>query len=418
MVESRNETRVGSGAPQDWRRWRRVWERGGRGAVWIRGVGRGFALCLLVLTSDSFAEDFVETEHDRSRARLATQIEALGLNPSEITFPDSLTEEMRQWLENSVRRGPSEKETVDRLLGALTDPHGLGLLYVPGYTGTAEEVFLTRKANCLAFTHLMVGMSRELGISAYYVNYELAERFSRSGDLIVVSGHVSAGYGSGTESYLLEFGAVVDVDGRRPRPISDLNALARYYANRAAELLRDGEVEEALEWAETSKRLDPTLVEGWNNLGVALRRSGRVDQAEQAYLRATEVDPGYHVAYHNLFALMLFRGHSEAASEILDLLARRENRNPFIYLELGDQSLAARRLEEAGRFYKRASKLGEGLAETWAARGGWALAAGKVGKARRWLRKAQKISLEDPRTMELERRLVEFEARVGIESSL
>jgi Flp pilus assembly protein TadD len=418
MIGSRNETRVGSGALQGRQRLLRARWRSARTAVWVEGVGGCFAFCFLALASGSFAEGVIQTEHDRARASLVSQVEARGLNSSQITFPDGLTEEMRQWLDGAVRRGPTDKQTVDRLLSALTDPQELGLVYVPGYTGTAEEVFLTRKANCLAFTHLMVGMSRELGIPAYYVNYELAEQFSRSGDLIVVSGHVSAGYGSGTESYLLEFGAVVDVDGRRPRPISNLNALARYYANRAAELLRDGEVEEALEWAETSKELDPTLVEGWINLGVALRRSGRVEEAEQAYLRATEVDPYYHVAYHNLFALMLFRGRTEAASEILDLLTQRENRNPFIYLELGDQSLAAKRLDEAGSFYKRASRLGEGLAEMWAARGSWALASGKVGKARRWLRKAQKISSEDPRTMELERQLVEFEAGVGIESSL
>lgn len=347
---------------------------------------------------------------------LAAQVESQGLNPAEITFPDSLTEEMKGWLEDNVRRGLSDRETIDRLLGAMTDPDGLGLVYVPGYTGTAEEVFESRRANCLAFTHLLVGMSRELGIPAYYVNYELAEQFRRAGDLIVVSGHVSAGYGSGADRYLLEFGAVVNLAGRRPRPVSDLNALARYYSNRAAEQLRGGQAEDALGWAEVSTRLDPSLVEGWSNLGVALRRSGRVDEAEKAYLQATEIDPYYHVAYHNLFALMQMRGDREAAREILDLMDRRDNKNPFLYLELGDQSLASHRLDEAGHFYKRASKVGEELAETWAARGSWALASGKPKKARRWLKRAQSIGPDEPRTVELEHQLLEFQASLDIES--
>lgn len=347
---------------------------------------------------------------------LAVQVEAQGLEPAEITFPDSLTEEMKGWLEDHVRRGHSDRETIDRLLSALIKPDGLGLVYLPGYTATAEEVFESGKANCLAFTHLLVGMSRELGVPAYYVNYELAEQFRRSGDLIVVSGHVSAGYGSGADRYLLEFGAVVNLDGRRPRRISDLNALARYYSNRAAEQLRAGEAEDALRWAEVSTRLDPSMAEGWSNLGVTLRRSGRVDEAEKAYLRATEIDPHYHVAYHNLFALMRMRGDREAAREILDLMDRRDNRNPFLYLELGDQSLASQRLEEAGHFYKRASKVGEELAETWAARGSWALASGKSRKARRWLKRAQSIAPGEPRTVELEQQLLEFQATLDVES--
>ena len=417
MFESQTEGLVTSGALLEPKRCSSAPEEQRSDASWFGPLVPFLALLLLCIPGSLAAEGTSRTQNRHSRASLVAQIESQGLDPAEIVFPDTLTEEMRAWLDENVKRALSDKETIDRLLSALTEPGGLGLVYVPGYTGTAEEVFRTRKANCLAFTHLLIGMSRELGISAYYVNYELAEQFRRSGDLIVVSGHVSAGYGSGADRYLLEFGVVVNLDGRRPRPISDLNALARYYANRAAELLRAGEAGEALGWAETAIRLDPTLVEGWSNLGVALRRSGRVDEAEQAYLKATEVDPYYHVAYHNLFALMRFRGQSEAADEILDLLDRRDNRNPFIYLELGDQSLAAKRLEEAGDFYKRATKVGDELAETWAARGSWALASEKVKKARRWLRKAKGISPEDPRTVELERQLLEFEGVDDVEST-
>jgi len=384
----------------------------------LKALGVSVSLCLATGHWASGATGNEWSAKLDSRARLVAEVEARGLNPAEIIFPDSLTEDMKQWLRDNVETGPSPKETVERLLRAMTEPDGLGLVYEPGHTGTAEEVFRSRKANCLAFTHLMVGLSRELDIQAYYVNFELVERFRRSGDLIVVSGHVSAGYGAGPGRYLLEFGAVADLEGSWARSISDLNALARYYANRAAELLRDRQVDNAIGWAETATRLDPSLPEGWSNLGVALRRSGHLEQAEQAYLRATEVDPNYHVAYHNLFALMRLRGESEAAQEILILLDRRENRNPFVYLELGDLSLAADRLEEAGHFYKRASEVGGDLAETWAARGSWALANGKLRKARRWLKKAQKIAPGDPRTVDLRQRVLELEGPLGIESTL
>ena len=416
MFENENRNLVTSSAQPGRTWWYWVRARDGYGSIWVNAIVATLPFLLIVGAATSSAAGAGWVDSQESRSMLAAQVEALGFEPGEVTFPDSLTEEMKGWLEENVRRGLSDRETIDRLLSALITPDGLGLVYIPGYTATAEEVFESGKANCLAFTQLLVGMSRELGVPAYYVNYELAEQFRRSGDLIVVSGHVSAGYGSGADRYLLEFGAVVNLDGRRPRRISDLNALARYYSNRAAEQLRAGEAEEALSWAEVSTRLDPSMVEGWSNLGVTLRRSGRVDEAERAYLRATEIDPYYHVAYHNLFALMRLRGDREAAREILDLMDRRDNRNPFLYLELGDQSLASHRLDEAGRFYKRASKVGEELAETWAARGGWALASGKSRKARRWLQRARSIAPDEPRTVELERQLLEFQASLDIES--
>ena len=418
MYESEYESLVTSGYSPRLGPWIRRRDDPVQGSIWQRTRRAGVAACLMIGIGVSGADSAEEIAGQDARARLVAEVEARGLNPAEIIFPDSLTEEIRRWLLESVETGPSPKDTIERLLRAMTDPEGLGMVFVPGFTGTAEEAFHSRKANCLAFTHLMVGMSRELGIPTYYVNYELVERFRRSGDLIIVAGHVSAGYGRGAGGYLLEFGDLADLDRSRARPISDLDALARYYANRAAELLEDGRIEEALGWAETATRLEPSLPEGWSNLGVALRRSGRLDQAEEAYIQSTEVDPLYHVAYHNLFALMRYRGDSEAASEILTLLDRRDNRNPFIYLELGDQSLASERLEEAGRFYQKASKVGGDLAETWAARGSWALAEGKVRKARRWLRKAQELSSDDPRTLELERQMLEFEGAVDIESSL
>ena len=418
MNKREGQDLVTSGCPHWLGHWIRSQKGHVRSLVWRKVVLAGLVFCL---TPGSWAfgeERSSQGTGQESRARLVAQVESQGLNSAEIVFPDSLTEEMRQWLRESVKTGPSPRDTIEELLLAMTGREGLGLVFARGHTATAEEVFQSRQANCLAFTHLMVGLSRELGIPTYYVNYELVERFRRSGDLIVVSGHVSAGYGSGPEGYLLEFGDLVNLDRSQARPITDLNALARYYSNRAAELITDGEVEAALGWAETTTRLDPSLVQGWSNLGVALRRSGRLDQAERAYIQATAVGSGYHVAYHNLFALMRLRGDIEAAQEILKLLDRRDNRNPFLYLELGDQSLASNRLDEAGRFYERASKVGGELAETWAARGGWALTSGKVRKARRWLEKAQRIAPDEPRAIELEHRLLEIEGVLDIESRL
>jgi len=336
-----------------------------------------------------------------SWAELGTEIRARGLDPEQVTIPGRLTDEMRAWVHSLVPPGTPEDEALRRLLGALIDPRGFELVYDATYTGTAGEVFATRRANCLAFTHLFVGLTRELGIPTYYVRWAIGGRARREGDLVLVSGHVTAGFGYGRNRRLLEFGAVSGLETFNSHRISDLDATALHYANRSAELLQVGRVSEAVSKAEISTRLNPSLPDGWVNLGVARRRSGDPAGAEEAYRRATVADPDHLPAYHNLMTLYELQGRKDAAQEIFTLLDRRDNHNPFILLELGDESLQSDRLDEAGRFYRKALRFDRSLAETRAAWGTVALRQGEVERARKWLRRAQAVDPQESRTRAL-----------------
>ncbi|MEE8278231.1 MAG: tetratricopeptide repeat protein [Thermoanaerobaculia bacterium] len=370
-------------------------------------LGRASSLWL-VISAILGAAGSLDASPPAWRLELAEQVRRQGLSPDEIVFPAVLSEEMKAWLKERVRRDGPPPVVLDQVLQALLDSKDLQLQYESGYTATAEEAFVSGRANCLAFTQLFVSMTRELGLPTYYVNVVQIERYRREGDLVVVSGHVTAAYGAGSERRILEFGAVYQPDYRKVRRISDLNALARYYSNRGAERLRDGAAEEALEWSRTAVALDPTLADAWVNLGVARRRSGDLAGAEAAYRQAVEVDADHLPAFHNLSLLLRLRGETDAAQQILRLLDRRDNHNPFIYLDLGDSSAKAGRLNEARRFYRRALRLGGDLAEPRAAQGLWALQRGDEARARKWLRRARAIDPDDARTLELARRLAEL----------
>ena len=338
-------------------------------------------------------------------AALIDEIAARGIDPTSIEIPGRLSEEMKQWVHEKISPDSSSDTVLRKVLEELIDPRGFKLVYDPDVTGTAQQVWDTRRANCLGFTHLFVGLTRELGISSYYVRWSRVERFRREGDLVLVSGHVSAGYGVGSRRQVLEFGAVDGFEGQLSQPISDLNAVARHYANRSAELLRAGDAHAAVEASDLATRLDPTLADAWVNLGVSRRRSGDVAGAEDAYRRATLEDPDHLPAYQNLSVLLYLRGADDAARQTLALLDRRDNRNPFIYLSLGDTSLGLGRFEEASRFFQRAHRLGSDLAETRAARGTVAFLMGDQVRARKWLRRAQAVDPEDERTVELAKKL-------------
>ncbi len=159
--------------------------------------------------------------------------------------------------------------------------------------------------------------------------------------------------------------------------------------------------------------LAPDMSQAWVNLGVAHRRLGRQVEAEAAYRRAIELDEGQISAYHNLVGLYRIQGKQNPAREILRLLDRRDNRNPFIYLQLGDMSSQRGHADAARSFYKRAVRLGGEHAETWAALGQSYLDAGATKRAGRLLRKAERRDPEEERTVRLRERLAQDGAWSG-----
>jgi len=336
---------------------------------------------------------------------LRSQLIEHGLDPDEIGLPGEVTEEMVQWARARVT-ADTPRGVADELLAAIVGSAGLDLHYSPGYTGTASEVFESRTANCLAFTHLYVGLSRALGVPTFYVTWNQIERFTRQGDLVIASGHISAAHRTATDMVVLEFGAVEGLETRHVTPISDLNAMARHYANRSAELVGAEEIDAAVHAGEIATRVDPSLPDGWVNLGVARRRAGDAKGAEAAYLSAIEVDADNASAYANLGVLFQLQGDRNAANQIITMLEERGSRNPYLYLDLGNRSLAAGQLDDAGRFFRLAYKYGSDIAETRAARGLWFLENGDDRKARKWLARAQAIDATDATTLRLESLLI------------
>ncbi|HEX4961939.1 MAG TPA: tetratricopeptide repeat protein [Thermoanaerobaculia bacterium] len=337
---------------------------------------------------------------------LERTLRARGLDPHTVVVPFEVTDAMKAWAHQQVPDSTPTVERLDKLLAAMVDPQHLKLEYEPGHTSTAREAFETRKANCLAFTSLFVGLARELGLPAFYLDVDDVERFEKDGDLMVVSGHVSGGYDiGGGKMKILDFTPGDQPGYRRVHPLSDVTAVALYYSNRGAEMLRTNRIAEGLPWLRQAVVIDPELSGSWVNLGVGLRRAGDLAGAEAAYRKALEVNPEAAAAYTNLAALLRARGHDTEAGALLNLATRADSRNPFSYVALGDLSLAQGRLAEARHFYQKALRLSSDDAEIYAALGMVALAGGDHGEAKRWLRKAEAKNRENDRVRQLGDRL-------------
>ena len=351
---------------------------------------------VVVLSWFATACSSVSIDEPLDARALARVLEERGVDPRRVVVPYELTGEMKAWAEETVAGRTVQEERLMALSHRLLDPDELPVRYAWGFTGTAEEVFEQRLANCLAFTNLFVGMARHVGLPVYFLAVDNVESFRKEGDLVIVSDHVAVGFGQVGHRKILDFSEERDSDLRFVRRISDLTAIAMFHSNRGAEALQRGEVEEARRWLRVSVEVDGRLANGWVNLGVAERRLGDHARAEQAYQQALVLDPSLESASQNLASLLRYQGREDEARAYEEILADAQTRNPYTYLSLGDLSFEKGRFDEARRFYRRAVGLSE-KAEAYAALGQVAAAKGDLRQARRLLRKALKVGEPTPR---------------------
>lgn len=342
-----------------------------------------------------------------SQDELIAEMQARGVDPRDIVIPNELTEDMKRWVLQSVPEFGADEERLNFLLTGLLSNRRRGIAYEGGYTGTSKEVFSDKKANCLSFAALFVAMARHAGIQAYYLRVGDLDGYEQHGDLIIVSGHITAGYGDVLNRQVLEFnlGPGINYDYRRAEPISDITAIALHYTNRAAELILSGKLEQAIEAADTALRLDPKLAIAWVNRGVGLRRMGKWEEAEASYRKALVHRPNFVTAYQDLEAVLRLQGREEEAEQVAAVIEDLGTRNPFHLIRLGDDSLSRGRADDARRYYRRALRLKRDSPEPYAAMGLAELVRGDEEEAERWLLRAKAVSPESRRVWALEQRL-------------
>ncbi|MEM1179029.1 MAG: tetratricopeptide repeat protein [Acidobacteriota bacterium] len=359
------------------------------------------AVVILALAPAAAATGTLALDEDTlSRLRQAR------VDPATITAPMAIEPAMKAWAEERVQRGAPDPVRLKRLLRELYEADDLNFEYQEGYTATVAETFATGRYNCLSFSMLYVALARSLGLEAFYLSIQRDQDFRRVGDLVVLTRHITAGYGSNfVDRTILEFDVGPDVDYAAAEPITDREALALFYSNRGAELLREEKFDAAEENLRTAVLLAPEIAQTWVNLGVVYRRVDRFDEAREAYEKAISLERDNVAAYQNLVILLRRQGKDDAAAELIDVLDNFGNRNPFTFLALGDFSLEDGKLTEAGRFYRKAHRLARYEAETHAAMGLWSMLIGKHDRARRWMRSAQDLDPENARTRRLAARL-------------
>ena len=123
----------------------------------------------------------------------------------------------------------------------------------------------------------------------------------------------------------------------------------------ADSLRESGDCQAAIPEYEAAVRLRPDHRDAQTNLGICLAQSNRFDEAERAFGRALEIDPGFARGYTNLGALALVRGEPARARDSYLMALEVDPQNVLARMQLarlyeavfGDYHAAARMCGEA-----------------------------------------------------------------------
>jgi len=221
-------------------------------------------------------------------------------------------------------REPAERARA--LADLLRSSEGFGLRYEWATTDTAEGTLLRGGGNCMSLSSVLIGLARDLGLTAYYLEVLIADPTRRDdAGVAVYADHVAAMIAT------REGGIFVDYSGELPharavRAIGDLEAVAYYFTNRGYELMHRADRASApVPWQlvarefELATRVQPGMARAWNNLGVARARLGDDPQARIAYERAIELQPELRSAHVNYAMLLERSGDRAGAARHLEL---------------------------------------------------------------------------------------------------
>ncbi len=123
-------------------------------------------------------------------------------------------------------------------------------------------------------------------------------------------------------------------------------------------LLRNtGRLEEAERHLRRTLEIRPTLAKGHSNLAAVLKQQGRLEEAVAAYERALEVEPGYAVAHYNLGILFKDQGRLAEAEKQYRAALRSQPKHAEARVNLGWVLMQQGQLAEAAEEYRAALQI-------------------------------------------------------------
>lgn len=256
----------------------------------------------------------------------------------------ALSAPMRDFLTHEIAPRIRTRGAPGALAEALQKKSRLQFDYDAAMTRNAAEAFDARAANCLSLVLLAAAFARELEVPVRYQSAYLEETWSRSGDLLVKSGHINIALGArlmeaGSRRWVdpltIDFLPAAEIRGMRIVEIGESTVVAMYMNNRAIEVLAQGRLDDAYAWVRAAITQDPRFLISFNTLGVIYARRGEPAAAAPAFEHVLARDPDDKQAMANLAETLARLGRTAEAAEWRRRLAQVEPHPPLHFFNLG-----------------------------------------------------------------------------------
>jgi tetratricopeptide (TPR) repeat protein len=234
------------------------------------------------------------------------------------------------------------------LIEALRERAKLKLEYDAARTKNAADTFADRTGNCLSLVIMSAAFAKSLDLPVSFRSAYLDESWSRSGNLLVASGHVNITVGrrlidARTQRDLspitIDFLPPEAIGGLRSREIDEATIVAMYANNRAAEALAAGRLDDAYAWSAESVRRDPAFAGALNTLGVVYLHHGDLAEAARVFERVLASEPKDTRVLANLAETYARQGRKADEQAMRQRLVAIEPYPPFYFFNLGMEAM-------------------------------------------------------------------------------
>jgi len=312
-----------------------------------RGAGKVSVVLTALLISGCVNQ--LELGFSTGEARILKQeiLEFASADESIDTNILLLDEDIRTLLDERIDPRWHDRKKLNELRELLFHEDQQHITYNAFDTLSASRTFAKKSGNCLSLTSLFVASARHLGLEASYLVVDVEPTWDHQGLTMIRYEHIVA-YGrlSSGETYIVDFLPDFIIRELNSELITDEHAISLYLNNLGAELLADGTDDKALVYLARALQIRPDFSDAWNNMGIALRRAGRMLQAEFSFRQAIVLDQANYSALSNLAQFYNQSDDPGKAESFSRRVERYRARNPYFHFFLAKLFLEEGRLVE------------------------------------------------------------------------
>ena len=262
---------------------------------------------------------------------------------------------------------------LDLLVARLYGSNGIRLSYSSGHTTGASETWHNKRGDCLSLTILAYASARYLGIDAHMQEVQVPASVDRRDGIDFINGHVNVlvrdaqevtinGKSFGAGSFIIDFEPQAG-SRRSGQWLTERAIMGRYYNNRATEYLVQKDDVRAYAYYRAAIDAAPEFAPAFGNLAQLYAKHGLLPGAEQLLRHAIALGGPSYAPLRGMHKLMLAQGRNTEAQYYADLLAKRQDEDPYYWMGLGMAALREGRNRAAIGAFERAVSLTTGFEE-------------------------------------------------------